>query len=173
MVAAAGPSRPDHPPRGAEPRPGARTGADPLGPNAPVALRLPARVGWYSRVDGSAASSLFRRNALSQYRRVISAARRRTSQRVLPRLTELTRNGGRRIVDHPPLITHDALCDDRDELAAILEGYRDSLSDAHRQLLGRFHLEDFARKVVGSAASARAATSPSWSPPRATRCSCR
>lgn len=104
---------------------------------------------WYSRVDASAASALFRRAGLSQYRRIITEARRRTSQRVLPRLTELTRNGGRRIVDHPPLITHDALCDDHDELAAILEGYLDSVSDARRLLLGRFHLEDFARKVVG------------------------
>ncbi|MEA2672202.1 MAG: hypothetical protein QOG45_2422 [Chloroflexota bacterium] len=110
---------------------------------------LPVLDVWYSRVDAAAASALFQRAGLSQYRRIIAEARTHTSQRALPRLTELTREGGRRIVDHPPLITHDALCEDHDELAAILDGYRDSLSDAHRLLLGRFHLEDFARKVVG------------------------
>ncbi len=68
---------------------------------------------------------------------------------MLPRLTELTGGGERRIVDHPPLITHDDLCDDRTELAANLDGHPTSHYDADRMLLDRFHLEDFARKVVG------------------------
>ncbi len=110
---------------------------------------LPVLDVWYSRVDAEAAGALFQRAGLEQYRRIIAAARRRTSQRVLPKLTELTEEGGRRIVDHPPLISHDELCRDRTELAAILEGYLESLTEAHRLLLGRFHLEDLARKVVG------------------------
>ncbi len=110
---------------------------------------LPVLDVWYSRVDAEAASALFQHAGLAQYRRIIAAARKHTSQRVLPKLTELTEEGGRRIVDHPPLVTHDELCEDRTELAAILAGYRDSLSEAHQLLLGRFHLEDFARKVVG------------------------
>jgi uncharacterized protein (DUF2252 family) len=104
---------------------------------------------WYSRVDARAASALFLRAGRQQYRRIIAQARRHTSQRVLPKLTELAPDGERRIVDHPPLVTHDDFCQDREGFAAIIDAYLDTLSDEHQVLLGRFHLEDVARKVVG------------------------
>ena len=104
---------------------------------------------WYSRVDADAASALFQRAGRAEYRQVLAQAHRHTSQRAVPRLTELTAEGGRRIVDHPPLVAHDRLSEDHAAVLAILDGYQETLSDEHRTLLSRFSLQDVARKVVG------------------------
>ncbi|TMC99387.1 MAG: DUF2252 domain-containing protein, partial [Chloroflexi bacterium] len=104
---------------------------------------------WYSRVDDDAASALFQRAGRAEYRQVLAQAHRHTSQRAVPRLTELTAEGGRRIVDHPPLVAHDRLSEDHAAVLAILDGYQETLSDEHRTLLSRFSLQDVARKVVG------------------------
>jgi uncharacterized protein (DUF2252 family) len=104
---------------------------------------------WYSRVDAEAAGSLFQRAGREEYRQVLAQAHRHTSQRAVPHLTELTADGGRRIVDQPPLVTHDRLSEDHDKVLAILDAYMETLSDEHRTLLSRFSLQDVARKVVG------------------------
>ena len=104
---------------------------------------------WYSRVDAQSASALFERAGREQYEKLVAEAHRHTSQRALPKLTELTAGGERRIVDHPPLVTHDDFSENRERIHAIVDGYIESLTDEHRLLLGRFSLEDVARKVVG------------------------
>jgi uncharacterized protein (DUF2252 family) len=83
----------------------------------------------------------------TEIRRAADRARRRTSDRALPRFTE-ERDGVRRIVEEPPLITRvpDA---EADALAEALDDYLETLAPHWRRLLGGYTLVDIAHKVVG------------------------
>jgi uncharacterized protein (DUF2252 family) len=74
-------------------------------------------------------------------------ARMRTSDRALPRLTE-QRDGQRRIVEEPPLITR---VSDRDagRLTAALDDYLTTVPTPWRRLLAGYTVVDIAHKVVG------------------------
>jgi uncharacterized protein (DUF2252 family) len=82
-----------------------------------------------------------------EIRRAGRQARTRTSDRALPRLTE-QRDGVRRIVEDPPLITR---VPDRDTelLAAALDDYLLTLGTQWRRLLAGYTLVDVVHKVVG------------------------
>jgi uncharacterized protein (DUF2252 family) len=82
-----------------------------------------------------------------EVRRAAKRARRRTSDRALPRFTE-TRDGARRIVEEPPLITRPT---DRNRalLAAALDDYLRTLPPHWSRILGGYTLVDLAHKVVG------------------------
>ncbi|MHA6794470.1 DUF2252 domain-containing protein [Pseudonocardia bannensis] len=74
-------------------------------------------------------------------------ARRRTSDRALPRFTREL-DGTRRIISEPPLITRpDAAQAER--LVAALDEYLDTLPPQWARVLGGYHLVDVAHKVVG------------------------
>ena len=74
-------------------------------------------------------------------------ARTRTSDRALPRFTE-ERDGRRRIVEDPPLITR--LSDEHaDALAVALDEYLTTLDPHWARLLGGYTILDMAHKVVG------------------------
>ena len=79
--------------------------------------------------------------------RAAAQARRRTSDRVLPKLTS-QRDGKRRIVEDPPLVIRvsDA---HREELALGLDDYLGTLAPHWRRALGGYTLIDIAHKVVG------------------------
>ena len=79
--------------------------------------------------------------------RAARRARRRTSDRALPRFAR-EENGRRRIVEEPPLITHveDA---DAEQLGEGLDDYLTTLSPHWRRVLGGYTLVDLAHKVVG------------------------
>lgn len=80
---------------------------------------------------------------------LLSKMRKRTSAALMPKLTALT-GEGRRIIDNPPLVTHEGVISSEHELAArFLDAYRESLSEERRVLLDRYELVDVARKVVG------------------------
>ena len=79
--------------------------------------------------------------------RAARRARKRTSDRALPRFTE-QRDGVRRIVEQPPLITH-LPGPETELLAASLDGYLDTLPAHWRHLLGGYTVRDIVRKVVG------------------------
>jgi uncharacterized protein (DUF2252 family) len=104
---------------------------------------------WYDRVDADAAVRALGAAAVPSIDAVLTQARRHTSLAALPKLTQLSGDGGRRIVDHPPLVTHDVPSDEADGLEPLLQCYRASLDDDHRALLDRFEVIDIARKVVG------------------------
>ncbi len=104
---------------------------------------------WYDRVDADAATHALGSVPAASIEAVLAQARRHTSQAALPKLTALTDDGGRRIIDHPPLVTHDVGVRDTDMLLPLLHSYRLSLGDDHRVLLDRFTVTDVARKVVG------------------------
>ncbi len=74
-------------------------------------------------------------------------ARRRTSDRALPRFTE-QRDGGRRIVQEPPLITRPTAAH-AELLAAGLDDYLRTLPSHWARIVGGYTLVDLAHKVVG------------------------
>ncbi|NIH68953.1 DUF2252 domain-containing protein [Modestobacter marinus] len=83
----------------------------------------------------------------TEVERAARRARKRVSDRALPRFTE-EREEGRRIVEEPPLITR---LDD-DEAAAVadgLDGYTGTLPSHWRRVLSGYTLVDVAHKVVG------------------------
>lgn len=83
----------------------------------------------------------------SEIRRAADRARKRTSDRALPRFTE-ERDGGRRIVEEPPLITRVPAAE-ADELAGALDDYLETVAPHWRRVLGGYTLVDIAHKVVG------------------------
>ena len=87
------------------------------------------------------------RSLRAEIERAAAQARRRTSDRALPRFTS-ERHGQRRIVEDPPLITrvNDA---DADQLASGLDEYLATLAPHWRRALGGYTLVDIAHKVVG------------------------
>ncbi|MEO6880560.1 MAG: DUF2252 domain-containing protein [Mycobacteriaceae bacterium] len=84
---------------------------------------------------------------LSQIHRAAQRARGRTSDRALPRFTA-ERDGQRRIVDQPPLITRldDA---ETEAVAEALDEYLTTLPPHWRRVLAGYTLVDIALKVVG------------------------
>ncbi len=110
--------------------------------------RMPLVDIWYSKVDAKAAVKLFG-TASVPIKASVASARRHTSAAAMPKLTELVRGGTRRIVDHPPLITHEGVDEHTAILRALFDDYVQSLDDAHSVLMRRFKLVDIALKVVG------------------------
>jgi len=83
----------------------------------------------------------------SEIARATTKARRRTSDRALPRFTE-EHEGQRRIVEEPPLITH---VSDRDTelIAAALDDYLLTIAPHWRRALSGYTIVDIVHKVVG------------------------
>jgi uncharacterized protein (DUF2252 family) len=115
---------------------------------------------WYARVDVEAAARAIgagagrsgraaRAEARAQVRAGAAQARRDTAAAVLPKLAALAPDGTRRIVDHPPLVTHEGVDPHHELLRTVLAGYLASLEEDRRAVVGRFEVVDFARKVVG------------------------
>ena len=108
---------------------------------------MPLMARSFERLDvdqlGATASLGLRREVERAARR----ARRRTSDRALPRFTE-HRDGARRIVEEPPLITRPAPAD-AELLAAGLDAYLPTLPPHWARVVGGYTLVDIAHKVVG------------------------
>jgi uncharacterized protein (DUF2252 family) len=79
--------------------------------------------------------------------RAARRARRRTSDRALPRFTE-QHDGTVRLVEEPPLITRPSSAE-RNQLAAALDGYLTTLPPHWARILGGYRIVDIAHKVVG------------------------
>ena len=106
-------------------------------------------------IDESSLTAAAKRiNALSQrfVRKQIEKARKNTNQGVLDKLTHATPDG-RKIIDIPPLVTHHETSISGHSIIDILdEGlktYARSLVSDRRQILTRYRIKDWARKVVG------------------------
>jgi uncharacterized protein (DUF2252 family) len=94
------------------------------------------------RLRSSATKASFRDGIERAARR----ARRRTSDRALPRFTD--RRDGTKLVEEPPLITR--LSDvERDLLAEALDGYLNTLPPHWARILAGYRIVDIAHKVVG------------------------
>ncbi|MET0522797.1 MAG: DUF2252 domain-containing protein [Jiangellaceae bacterium] len=103
---------------------------------------------WYERLDLERLSTTVSDGTLrAEIERSARRARTRTSDRALPRFTE-RRNGERRIVEEPPLITRLSEAD-AGQLAEALDEYLLTLPKQWRRLLAGYTLLDCAHKVVG------------------------
>ena len=102
----------------------------------------------YERVDvDRLVESATEDSTVEEIERAARRARKRTSDRALPRFTE-ERDGQRRIVDEPPLITHPTAVQ-TDRVAAALDDYLTTLRPHWARLLGGYSIVDIAHKVVG------------------------
>jgi uncharacterized protein (DUF2252 family) len=95
------------------------------------------------RLRSAASKAGFR----EEIERAARRARRRTSDRALPRFTE-RRDGTARIVEEPPLITRPS-GEEMDQLAAALDGYLQTLPPHWARILAGYRIVDIAHKVVG------------------------
>lgn len=83
-----------------------------------------------------------------QLQRALKAARKRTSDRALPKITREDEDGRRRIVADPPLV--ERLSDETAELVAQgLDDYLTTLPTQWRRVLAWYELVDVAHRVVG------------------------
>jgi uncharacterized protein (DUF2252 family) len=83
----------------------------------------------------------------AEIKRATARARRRTSDRVLPKFTS-ERDGKRRIVEDFPLITRVSYFE-ADQVARGLDDYLGTVAPHWRRVLGGYTLIDVAHKVVG------------------------
>jgi hypothetical protein len=114
---------------------------------------------WYSHLDFEAVlqqyAPQFKARVASRAEKAVAKARTRDSMSAFKKLTEVV-DGKVQIVDQSPLIVPieklaagediDAVFD---ELRMLIRVYRESLEFDRRVLIEEFHLQDFARKVVG------------------------
>ena len=83
----------------------------------------------------------------AEIKRAAARARRRTSDRALPKFTS-QRDGKRHIAEDPPLITRVNYAE-ADQIAQGLDEYMGTLAPHWRRALGGYTLIDIAHKVVG------------------------
>ena len=83
----------------------------------------------------------------AEIKRAAARARRGTSDRALPKFTA-ERDGRRRIVEDPPLVTRVSYAE-ADALAQGLDDYLSTLAPHWRRALGGYTVVDIAHKVVG------------------------
>ena len=102
---------------------------------------------YYAKVDATEILASVNARAKAYLSTTIKSAAHHDALHEIPKLTEVT-GGSRRIVDHPPIITHPsgltlALA------TSALARYRETLQQDRRVLLDRYTLVDSALKVVG------------------------
>jgi uncharacterized protein (DUF2252 family) len=79
----------------------------------------------------------------------LNKARNRDRWSAINKLTEVV-DGARQFLDQPPLLARLPMTGDQWEVIhALFEEYRNTLLDDRRELLRRYHVIDFAHKVVG------------------------
>jgi uncharacterized protein (DUF2252 family) len=106
---------------------------------------------WYSRIDERGLLDALTPDARAGAQRILDKARQRGHMQVLEKMSELV-DDKHRIVEQAPLIvreTHAGGTPIKDAVAHTLGLYIDSLPECRRVLLGRYRVEDVARKVVG------------------------
>ena len=102
----------------------------------------------YNRLDVNRLHETVTEKSLrEEISRSAARARNRTSDRAIPRFTE-QREGRRRIVEEPPLITRLPSAE-YDQIAEALDAYLETLAPHWSRALGGYTLEDVAHKVVG------------------------
>ncbi len=95
------------------------------------------------RLRAAATKASFR----EEIERAARRARRRTSDRALPRFTE-RHDGTARLVEEPPLITRPGDAE-QERLAEALDGYLNTLPPHWTRILAGYRVVDIAHKVVG------------------------
>ncbi len=104
---------------------------------------------WYTRLDMETITAMAPDEKAKQLRKSLAEkARQRVIEHLFPKIASEVA-GGHRLIEQPPILVH---VTDPGFEEVVREGfadYRQSLSDERRILFDRYHLEDFALKVVG------------------------
>jgi len=104
---------------------------------------------WYARLDMETIIAMAPDEKAKKVRQQMAEkARQRVVENLFPKISGEVA-GGHRLLDQPPILFHVAEADWEERVREGLADYRQSLSDERRVLLDRYHLEDFALKVVG------------------------
>jgi len=104
---------------------------------------------FYERTEIKQVIDAFPTRYQADMRRDVRRARRKDHVRAVRKLTTVV-DGRRVFTEDPPLIVHlSRTSHDMDEVNALIESYRATLSDDRRQMFDRYRLLDVARKVVG------------------------
>ncbi|SAL67313.1 hypothetical protein AWB65_06493 [Caballeronia humi] len=104
---------------------------------------------WYTRLDMKTLIAMAPDEKVKKTREQLAdKARQRVVKNLFPKIVGEVA-GRRRLVDQPPLLYHVNDAGFEERVREALVDYRESLSDERRVLLDRYHLEDFALKVVG------------------------
>ncbi len=102
---------------------------------------------YYAKVDAGGILATVGARARAYLQSTIKSAAHHDALHEIPKLTEVA-DGRRRIVDHPPIITHPELLTFTLATDAIAR-YRETIQEDRRVLLDRYSLIDSAMKVVG------------------------
>jgi uncharacterized protein (DUF2252 family) len=103
---------------------------------------------WYERIDAQDAAKAMPSAPAASRQRIVRKARKRTSERLLPKLSTLTADG-RRIVAKPPLILPLRDPAFRQTIESLVRSYLESVPAELRFLLAHYRFVDVAQKVVG------------------------
>ncbi len=104
---------------------------------------------WYDRLHIDDVVAHFPKKYRPLLERDVKKAQRKDHVRAAAKLTR-TIDGEERFLEDPPLLVHlDKTGHDLDDVDAVLQSYRQTLTDDRRELLDRFRLVDVARRVVG------------------------
>lgn len=82
-------------------------------------------------------------------RKTIKKAKKRTSDRVLQKITATEEDGELRIVDQPPILQHVKEFVPFEEVQQVFDHYRETVRPDVALLLSKFRLVDYALRVVG------------------------
>ncbi len=109
---------------------------------------MPLMMRSYNRLDVHRLHETATEKTLRQeIKRSAARARKRTSDRALPKFTE-EQDGERRIIEDPPTITRVGP-DERDALGEALDDYLLTIAPHWRRVVGGYTLVDIVHKVVG------------------------
>ena len=103
---------------------------------------------YYSRVDAAGILAYVDKRARPYLQDTLKSAAHHDVLHELPKLTEVVEGGRRRIVDHPPVITHPEGMT-RPMVQSGHDAYRESLQEDRRALFDHYEIVDWALKVVG------------------------
>ena len=111
---------------------------------------------WYAHIDIETLLGMVKRKGQERLQKQQQRASRRTSEGVFPKLAEVV-DGQYRIKDEPPLIVHIEEQGDvkktreheAERIKGAFDAYVETLPDARKVLLSKYHFVDIARKVVG------------------------
>jgi uncharacterized protein (DUF2252 family) len=112
---------------------------------------------WYAKIDEqmllSAIQEMGKGKVLKSATKTVAsnfgAARRKTSMKAEKKLTEVV-DGHHQFREEPPLLSRSAITEEyHRRVQKAFSGYRATLPEERRRLLGRFRLVDMATKVVG------------------------
>jgi len=82
-------------------------------------------------------------------RKTLKKAKKRTSERVLGKITTAKEDGELQIVDQPPILQHIKDVASEEEVQQVVDHYRETLRPDIALLRSKFRLVDYALRVVG------------------------